>query len=87
MSGIFRNAALVMVLLTVLYSGCGKSAYYPGYVSPCVEAKKVREEAQRAHGDEKAMLEVKALGLEEACRNGMRDKQENDKRNLKPGLF
>jgi hypothetical protein len=86
-SGIFRKAAFTITLLTVVLSGCGKSAYYPGYVGPCVEAKQAREKAQRAQGDEKAMLEVKAQGLEEACRNGMRDKNEQDKRNRKPAIF
>ena len=83
----FRNATQLLAIAAVLQVGCGKSALYPGYVSPCVEAKQVREQARNAQGDERAMLEVKAQGLEEACRSGMRNKQENDKLNRKPGPF
>ena len=87
MFGIFLKVVLSTAVLAILQTGCGKSAYYPGYVSPCVEARQVREQVRQAQGDEKAMLEVKAQGLEEACRNSMRNKQENDKLNRKPGLF
>jgi hypothetical protein len=84
---IFRNVVLSVALAAVVQIGCTKSAYYPGYVSPCVEAKQVREQARQAQGDEKAMLEVKAQGLEEACRSSMNNKHESDKINRKPGLF
>jgi hypothetical protein len=79
-SGIFRNVVLSAAPVALILAGCGKSAYYPQYVSPCVEAKQVREQAGRAQGDEKAMLEVKAQGLEEACRSGMNDRQDKQRR-------
>jgi hypothetical protein len=85
--GIFRNAVWGLAFWAVICAGCGRSAFYPGYVSPCVEAKQAREKARQAQGDEKAMLEVKAQGLEEACRNSMGDKEKQDKLNRKPGLF
>jgi hypothetical protein len=79
-SGIFRNVVLSVVAAGLFLAGCGKSAYYPGYVSPCVEAKQVREQAERAQGDQKAMLDVKAQGLEEACRSGMNDRRDKQQR-------
>ena len=81
------KVALAAALLAALPAGCTKSAYYPGYVSPCVEAKQAREQARQAQGDAKAMLEVKAQGLEEACRSSMNNKQQNDKNTRRPGLF
>lgn len=78
MRDIVRPMVLSIAFLAALQIGCGKPAYYPGYVSPCVEAKQVREKAMQAQGDERAMLEVKAQGLEEACRSSMENKQENN---------
>jgi hypothetical protein len=68
------------VFLGILQLGCGRSAFYPGYVSPCVEATQVKKQAQSAQGDEKAMLELKAKALEDACRDNMNDIEQQQNR-------
>ena len=87
MSGIIRNVAASVAVAAALQAGCGKSAYYPSYVSPCVEAKQVREEAEKAQGDKKTMLEVKAQALEESCRNNMNERNKKQDRFHRPTLF
>jgi hypothetical protein len=67
-------------------SGCGKSVYYPQSVGACVDAQNAREQMKTATGEERALLEAKVQGLEEACKNSMRQKADDDKAHRRPPL-
>jgi len=69
----------IAVFAFLACSGCGKSAYYPQPAAACVEAQKVREQMKTVSGDDRALMEAKAKGLEEACRDGMRQKTEQQR--------
>jgi|GEM_PF-2572654 hypothetical protein len=66
------------VFFSFFLAGCGKPAFYPPYVSECVQAQKTREQAKTLSGQDKALLEAKADALEETCRDAMRRKQESE---------
>lgn len=69
--------SLLFLLFIILPIGCGKPAFYPPYVSECVQAQKTREQAKTLSGQDKALLEAKAQALEETCRDAMHRYQES----------
>ncbi len=77
------GAAIAAALVT---AGCGKSAYYPQSVGACVEARKAREQMNATTGEDRALLEAKVQGLEEACKNSMQQKAEDDRNHRRPPL-
>ena len=80
-----NNPIALAVLGGVLFcAGCGKPNYYPHPESTCIEARKVREQMKTVSGGDRALLEAKAQGLEDACRQGMHEQADKQSRNKAP---